>query len=148
MRRAYALRMQLKFSDALKDLKLLKKIMDPSDKALAEVNKMYKSCWLGINQQNEKLPEISVRRMMRETAKWITGFKELKDTASKIAYLRPQDATKLATIFDRIPIPREIFADIVNTIESSCHSLFDLKWVTIFLQETAETFEFEAQVLA
>ena len=148
MRRAYALRTQFRFTEALKDLSKLKKMMDPSDNALKEVNKMYKSCWLGINQQSEKLPETSVRRMSRDTGSWITGYRELRDTKSKIAYLRPKDGKKLSSVFDRISVPREIFADIVVCIEETSLSLFDLKWVTLFLKDVAQTYEFDSQVLA
>ena len=67
MRRAFANRSMFNFGEALKDLKTLKKVMNPDDAALKEVDKMYKSCWRGICQENEVIPPIVTRRMMRET---------------------------------------------------------------------------------
>lgn len=48
MRRAFANRSFFNFTDALKDLKHLKKVMNQDDEAFKEVTKLYKSCWRGI----------------------------------------------------------------------------------------------------
>jgi len=48
MRRAFANRAIFNFTDALKDLKQLQKVMKKDDEALKEVTKLYKSCWRGI----------------------------------------------------------------------------------------------------
>ena len=48
MRRAYAYRDSMDFTLALQDLKKLKELMHPNDKALKEVRKLHNSCIRGI----------------------------------------------------------------------------------------------------
>ena len=129
MRRAFANRSMFNFGEALKDLKTLKKVMNPDDAALKEVDKMYKSCWRGICQENEVIPPIGTRRMMRETQSWINGYRALTDAASKVTFLKKYDCEKLHDTFRNLPVPRCIFADLVEALDTSCHSLEELSWV-------------------
>ena len=147
MRRAFANRSQLNFKDALADLKQLKKVMDSDDAALQEVEKMYKSCWRGICQANETIPEISVRRMMRTTANWITQYREKPDDASKIAYLKSCPRDNIRETFRNIPVPRCIFASIVEVLEENCRSIDDLTWAQSFMVSLRDTLDFDAEVL-
>jgi len=129
MRRAFANRSFFNFSEALKDLKQLKKVMNQDDAALKEVEKMYKSCWRGICQENEAIPEPSTRRMMRPTASWINEFRGQPDSTSRINFLKQSDRNKLGEIFKHIPVPKDIYASIVETMDEKCFSLEDLSWV-------------------
>ena len=129
MRRAFANRSTFNFNEALKDLKQLKKVMNKDDEAYKEVVKLYDSCWRGICQAEETIEDISTRRMMRDTAKWITTYREKSDAPSKIGFLRGCDRDNLRETFRHIPVPRCIFKDIVEVLDENCRTLEDLTWV-------------------
>lgn len=87
--------------------------------------------------------------MMRPTASWINKYRELVDARSKIGYLRGCDRDNLREIFRNIPLPRCIFANMVELFDVNCNSLEDLTWVQTFMVNLREwTSEFDAEVLS
>ena len=114
MRRAHAFRQNFRFDLALRDLKKLRSLMNPNDKAIQEVKKFHNMCVRGAAQNGIPFPTTpfaDMNDMNPRTESWITEFRECPNTQSIITFLKLNGSYQTLTqVFHRTTVPREMFS--------------------------------------
>ena len=104
MRRAYAYRIEFNFNMALQDLKKLRELIHPQDKALAEVRKLHNHCVRGIQEGTTPFEFTSTDRYDNFTSQWIDDYRNCEGVA-KIEYVKNYTVKQIKKVFKHYPIP-------------------------------------------
>lgn len=85
--------------------------------------------------------------MPTATVDWIKTYKDCRDHATKITYLKRFAQWEITDLFQTVPIPLVLFSDFIAAA-ASCESVEDLMWAGKFIIYIQDTHEFDKKVLS